>query len=119
MVSYKKLEISQDELWPTINILNEVCHGISINDFNKEIGSNYNTIYKLLKKLSHLMPHEKTNEKKIIININEDEARLIESCFTKTFKLIDEMEFQTRIGISTKEAKEIKEKIKSIYTEIT
>ncbi|HRD56229.1 MAG TPA: hypothetical protein PLC42_07535 [Parachlamydiaceae bacterium] len=34
----KIIETKWNELWPIVNILNEVCHGLHIENFEKEAG---------------------------------------------------------------------------------
>ncbi len=40
------IETNWNELWPIVNIMNEVCHGIKIHDMDQAIGYKYEIIVK-------------------------------------------------------------------------
>lgn len=40
----KKIKLSSGEFWLLLNILNEVCHGIEINNFESSIGAEKQTV---------------------------------------------------------------------------
>lgn len=107
----KEIKTKWNDLWPIINILNEVCHGIKINDFETEIGFNYNEIFSLLAKLEAYEVGEDMSEIQIILELNNIETEILKACFNESLKQIEQWEFSTRIGVSISEAQKIKEKL--------
>ena len=108
---WKIIETSWNELWPIANILNEVCHGININDTENDVGFKYETIFDLLRKLSTYEVEEAKSDIKTTIELSSLETEIITKCFNEVFKQIEEWEFQTRIGITKKEANDILNKL--------
>jgi hypothetical protein len=102
----KKITLKLEEIWPILNILNEVCHGIHISNFENSIGEKKETAIDLMNKISK--EEEQNNP---ILFLTDSELNILHNCFEKAFKEIDDWEFQTRIGISTLEARYIKEKL--------
>ncbi|MEI8365658.1 MAG: hypothetical protein WCF65_04485 [Parachlamydiaceae bacterium] len=107
----KIIETNWDELWPIVNILNEICHGIKIESFEKKIGSDYETIYILLKKISSYEVEETDSHFPIKIELSDFEKEIIIRSFRESLKQIEEWEYSTRIGISSTEANRIIEKL--------
>jgi hypothetical protein len=107
----KTKETNWNNLWPIANILNEVCNGIHINDVERKIGFKYENIHSLLRKISNYKAKEEDSENIEIIELDENEIKIINRCFDEVLKQIEEWEFSTRIGISIKEAIEIKNKL--------
>ena len=98
----KTVVLTDDEVWPLLNILNEICHGISVKNFEQTIGVNKNVVIFLMDRISQ---HK---NKTSYLTLNEKELNIIENCFNEVFRQIEEWEFQTRIGISVQEAIRIK-----------
>ena len=46
-----KIKLRSAEFWPLINILNEVCYGIKVSDFEKTIGVNKQTVIDFMNKI--------------------------------------------------------------------
>ena len=107
----KIVEVKWEEIWPVVNVLNEVCHGININSHESEIGFRYEEILKLLRTLSQLEDKNENYSNQIIIKLSDNEREIIKNSFEEVFKQIEEWEFQTRIGITIQEANEIKKKL--------
>lgn len=101
----KKLEMSWNELWPLGNILNEVCHGIKI-DIQSKIGSSYEDLYALLKKIKIYEVNEYEADIKKVIAFRDEEVLLLKRCLYEVALEIEEWEFQTRIGVTLDEIKE-------------
>lgn len=107
----KKIETNWNELWPIVNIINEVCHGIETNNIENEFGFKYEEIFAFLRKLVAYEMEEDKSEIQINIEFTDREIEIILMCFNAVLKQIEEWEFSTRIGISVKEAIKIKEKL--------
>ena len=101
----KKLEMSWNELWPLVNILNEVCHGIKI-DIQSKIGSSYEKVYTLLKKITTHEVNEYESDIKKRITFQDEEILILKRCLHEVAQVIEEWEFQTRIGVTLDEIKE-------------
>ena len=106
----KIIETCWNELWPLINVLNEICHGINISNLEQVVGFKYDTILALLTKLETYDVKEIDSDNKTILKLDESEKEIIKNCFRIIFKEIEEWEFSTRIGISTHEANALKNK---------
>jgi len=99
----KNIKLTSNEIWPLINILNELCYGISVNDFQENIGATKESVIQLMNKISQ---HE--SKTKISIDLSAFEICILKHVFEEVFKQIEDWEFQTRIGISKEEAQKIK-----------
>jgi hypothetical protein len=95
--------LTLDEIWPLLNILNEVCHGIRIGNFEEIIGVKKEDVVNLMDKIS-----KEENKEVSILILNDLELNALKRSFREVFNQIDEWEFQTRIGISRQEANIIK-----------
>lgn len=102
----EKTSLKSSESWILLNILNEVCYGIYISDFNKTIGVNKNSVIELLDKIL-LKEKEET-----IFDLSRSDLEILKRSFLEVFRQIDEWEFETRIGITIQEAKTIQDKLK-------
>ncbi|MGE0669376.1 MAG: hypothetical protein AB7H48_00380 [Parachlamydiales bacterium] len=102
----KIVGIKWDEIWPISNILNEVCHGFYVHNFENNIGAKKPIVVDLMDKIS-----EKENEDEIILFLNDIELNLLKKSFEEVLRQIEEWEFQTRIGVTIQEAKDIMKKI--------
>ncbi len=103
----KTIHLESSETWPLLNILNEVCYGIRVNNFENTIGVQKAKVVDLMDRISK----NETNDG-IIIDLNDSEVNILKRSFEEVFRQIDEWEFQTRIGISIPEAIKIIEKIR-------
>jgi hypothetical protein len=102
----KTIRLNSNEVWPLVNILNEVCSGIHIDNFEKCIGVKKEVVVELMDKV---MKEELKDEP--ILKLNDYEIEILERSFNEVFKQIEEWEFQTRIGIKIQEAQRIKNKL--------
>lgn len=100
-----------NDLWPIVNILNEICNGVQIKDLKKAIGFKYEEIMDLLRKISSYEVEEGNSENTQIIELSDNEIEIIKKCFDEILKYIEEWEFSTRIGVSIQEARDLKEKL--------
>ena len=96
--------MSWNELWPLVNILNEVCHGIKI-DIPSKINSSYEKVYELLKKITIYEVNEYEADIKKEITFKDEEILILKQCLHEVTIQIEEWEFQTRIGVSLDEIK--------------
>ncbi len=106
----KIIETNWDEIWPISNILNEVCNGFEIPNFEIALGFDYETIYALLRKLKNYRVNETEFLDPVILKLNEFEVEIIKVCYRAALKEIEEWEFPIRIGISIDEANTLKNK---------
>jgi hypothetical protein len=100
------IKLDPNEIWPLLNILNEVCHGISINNFENVIGAKKHAVIDLLEKISK---DEKKEDP--MLSLDRSELTILIKSFDAVFKQIGEWEFQTRIGIPIHEAIRLKNKL--------
>lgn len=103
----KQIKLNSNEFWPLLNILNEVCHGIKINNFENSIGSSKKIVEDFMDSIA-----KEENKNEVVLNLNHVELKVLKNSFEEIFRQIDEWEFQTRIGISIQEARKIQEKLK-------
>lgn len=97
-----------NDLWPIVNILNEICNGVQIE---QAIGFKYEEIMDLLRKISSYEVEEGNLENAQIIELSDNEIEIIKKSFNEILKHIEEWEFSTRIGVSIQEARDLKEKL--------
>jgi hypothetical protein len=102
----KQIKLSSNEFWPLLNILNEVCHGIKINNFENSIGAKKQTVVAFMDNIA-----KEEEKKEVLLNLNDSELTFLKKSFEEVFRQIEEWEFQTRIGISTQEARKIQDKL--------
>lgn len=102
-----EIKFKSDEFWILSDILNEVCHGIKVNNFEKTIGVNKQTAIDLMDRI-----WQEKDKDEINFTFNDSELSILRNSFAEVFRQIDEWEFQTRIGITIPEANKIKEKLK-------
>ena len=98
----KTIYLSWDNLWPLVNVLNEVCHGIYV-DIEKSTGYRYEKIYKLLEKLNSFEVDELTSCETSAIEFSNKEIAILIACLNVVAIEIEEWEFQTRIGVTLDE----------------
>jgi hypothetical protein len=92
---------------PLLNILNEACYGIKIKNFENSIQAKKQKVIDLLDRIS-----TEEGKSEVVLCLDDHESTILENSFEEVFRQIDELEFQTRIGISRQKAQEIKEKLK-------
>lgn len=105
------LETNWDELWPIVNVLNEVSQGLYIDDIEQEVGFKCEQILLLMHRIKSYQVKESELKNPFFISFNIDEKNIIKNCFQVVLKEIEEWEFSARIGISINEAKKIVDKI--------
>jgi predicted AAA+ superfamily ATPase len=110
-MNIKTIKLNENEIWPLLNVLNEVCHGIRVDNFKGTIGEKKEIVLALMDKIA-----EEENKEATTIDLNDSELKILEKSFEEVFKQIDEWEFQTRVGISIHEATQIKNKLKAEST---
>jgi hypothetical protein len=95
-----KINLKNDR--PIINVLGEICWGLSLNDFEKKIGVTEEVAEALLKRLLQ-------EEKLEIIEtlITDSELKIIKRALIVVEKEIEEWEFETRLGATLEEVKDI------------
>ncbi len=105
-LNQKCLDFSPNDVWPLLNILNEVCFGFFIDHFHKIIGDEKNNVIELMNRIAR-----EEGVEGLVFDLNKSELNVLKNSFDEVFRQIDKWEFQTRIGISVEEANKIKEKI--------
>jgi len=105
----KTIETTWDDFFFIVSILNEVCHGIDINDFEKEVGYTYDEIYALLKKINSFK--EQDEKQPIFIPLSSREIDIIKAAYKEVLKQIEEWEFQTRVGVTIPEVDQVVKKL--------
>jgi hypothetical protein len=101
-----KIKLTEEEFYALKNILNEICHGIKIHNFEKVIGEEKKVVVDFFDKI-----FEKDLENGDIITLDYDELLFLKKSFDEVFRQIDDWEFEMRIGISKNQAFIIKEKL--------
>ena len=99
----KEIKLNSNQIWPLLNILNEVCYGVFIEDFEFIIGTNKKNVIDLM-----VLIEKEENNEECLIYLNGLQLMIIDKSFDEIFKQIEEWEFQSRIGISREDAKKIK-----------
>ncbi|CCB90252.1 hypothetical protein [Simkania negevensis] len=103
-----------NEIWPIVNVLNEVCHGINIENISATIGADYNSIYALMKKIVAYESSEALSNIPISINLDDNELKILKNCFNEVQKQIQEWEFSTRIGVSAHDVEKILDRMTAL-----
>lgn len=98
----KQALLTYNEICIISNILNEVCHGILINNFENSIGTKKNNVKDLLFKIGNKINNIEDGEN-IILSIKDDELIHIRRSFKEVLKQIEEWEFSIRIGATIEE----------------
>lgn len=105
-MSARVIKLSLNEIIPLLNVLNEVCHGIHVVNFENAIGASRTAVVDFMDKISNI---EKKEE--FVLILDDFELKFVQKSFEEVFKHLEEWEFQTRIGVTIQEARAIKEKI--------
>ena len=105
-MTHNNFALNSDERILLINTLNEVCNGFRIDNFEKKIGAHKERVARLLARISDA--DEQGDGK---CEFSESDLEIINNSFNEVIKEIEEWEFQTRIGISRKEAFAIADRI--------
>jgi uncharacterized protein YlzI (FlbEa/FlbD family) len=109
----KTIKIEWGRLEPISNILNEVCNGLKIENFNKKIGfSREETRSLLVKIMKHEAPFTEW-QNPVTVDLDESEIQIIENSINEVLNQIDEWEFHTRIDAAIPEVKSILNYIKT------
>lgn len=101
----KEIKLDKDELWPILNILNQVSNGLKIINFEKVIGANFEIVCNLMDRISR-----EEHKESVILSLSALDVNIIKKSFEECLRQIDEWEFQTLIGISIPEAQLIQKK---------
>lgn len=102
----KEVILSIDEFYSLLSILNEVCHGIYLYNFESVVGVQKKIVVDWLNKN---LKREK--EETVILELDDIELNFLQKSFEEVLKQIEEWEFQTRVGITVHEANMLKKKI--------
>jgi hypothetical protein len=97
----KRIITSWGQLWPVVNILNEVANRIIEHDCEERIGCSYEKACSLLLKFSNLEPPETQEDRGNIpleIELDNTEIKIIQASFDEALRHIEDWEFQTLIG---------------------
>jgi len=117
-ITKKNIETKWSELRPLGNILNELCHGIYLEDIEKETGCKKEAIYTLLIKIAVCETNELKKEDILIIELDDFEIGIIKSCFLIVENEIEDRQYQARIGVSKEEANQILNKLNESFKEV-
>lgn len=107
-MNIKQIKLTSDEIWPLLNVLNEICNGLHINDFENSIGVEREIVVNLMDKIS-----QEESKQEAILALNDFELTILNKSFKEVFAQIEEWEFQTRVGVSIEEANRIRDKLES------
>ncbi|MGB7128512.1 MAG: hypothetical protein WBD50_05425 [Candidatus Rhabdochlamydia sp.] len=77
-MNIKQIKLNSNEFWPLLNILNEVCHGIKINNFENSIGAKKQTVVDFM---DNIAKEEKKNE--VILSLNDSELTFLKNSFNR------------------------------------
>jgi len=114
IMSKKIIALTQYEICVLINILNEVCNGFYIDNFEQKIGEREENVLKLMEKLKNAekkigerhgealdLIGMRTNKKESTcceLEYTEHEMLIFRDSFKEVIKEIEEWEFHTRLG---------------------
>ncbi len=101
----KLFRLIEEDVWPLLNVLNEICHGIHIDDFEKCIGSKKEIVVELMDSIA-----KDENKGDVVLCLSDLEVNIVINSFKCVFKEIEEWEFQTRLGVSRQKAVHIEKK---------
>ena len=102
----KIISLTSNEIWPLLNVLNEVCNGISIENFEERMGSKKEDVISLMNRIA-----EEEQKEESLISLSKIDIEILKKSFELLFKYIDEWEFETRVGISVEDANSLKNKL--------
>lgn len=102
IMSKKIVKLIQEENWTLVNILNEVLHGLRVNNFEQKIGDTKENALQLMEKLK-----SEKNNASFELEYPEQEILIFRNSFKEVLRQIEEWEFQTRIGITIPEVQAI------------
>ncbi len=100
------IKLESQEVWPLTNVLNEVCHGLRVRDFERTIGASQQTVSSLLDRIM-----ECENDNGIDIDLSELEIKIIKLSIIEVFRQIDDWEFKIRVGVQREKIAQIGKKI--------
>ena len=109
------LKLSLDEVWPLSNILNEVCNGFRVRDFEKRISVKESMAEGLLRRIGDLLrsvPNEEYSKVRTI-ELEPWEIEVILNAMKEVYKQIDDWEFGIRLGIEIPEMQAIERKLRA------
>lgn len=95
-----KINLEKDR--PIINLLGEICWGFRVDNFEEKIGARKEIAETLLRRL---LDEEK--QRKLETTLNTSEVEIIKNALFQVEKEIEEWEFETRMGTTLEEVKEI------------
>lgn len=98
----RKKRLIFNEAWPLLNILNEITHGIYINNFDEVIGAKKEFVEALL---DRFLMDERDGLKEVFLN--NEEVEIFKKALHAVENTLEEWEFQTRIGVTHEESKKI------------
>lgn len=80
-MNVKSIKLNSNDIWPLLNVLNEVCHGIRVHDFESTIGSNKHNVVELINKIA-----QEENKDVAIFNFSNLEIQILEKSFAEVFR---------------------------------
>ncbi len=106
-MSTNKININSNEFYIILAVLNEVCHGLRISNFEKTIGAAEQTVIAFMDGLKAKGLSEE------VLLLKDSEVQILKNSFKEVFRQLEEFEFETRIGFSIEEAQKIESKLVS------
>ncbi|MBS0584962.1 MAG: hypothetical protein JSR76_01510 [Verrucomicrobia bacterium] len=98
------IQLDMPEIWLMMNIMNEVCYGIPMENFEKTVGNEQSAV----DLLNRIIKEENDGG---LFTFNDTELQILRNSFHAVCKEIDDWEFPIRVGILKEEARAIWEKI--------
>ena len=105
------IQFSGHELLALNNALSEVCHGLKILEFKTQIGVSRERTEKLLGFVHEMSENVTRDRTKVVekkLELSKDDLIILENSLAEVLEVIEEWEFQTRIGVEIKEAEDLK-----------
>jgi hypothetical protein len=111
LIFKKNIKIKWSDLQLLGNVLNEVCHGIYLENIENETGFKKDSIFALLIKIAVSEPIESEKEKMLIIELENFEIEILKRCFPIVERELKGEEFQKRIGLQKEQTYQILNKL--------
>ncbi len=113
---HASLSLSHDELATISQALNEVCHGLRVDDFPSKMGSDESEVDRLLDEIIPTYYRMKQSRSRhVVVRLSARELRAIIGALREVCREIDEIEFATRMGVKRSEVDQILKEMVPIY----
>lgn len=109
-----KFNLSNRQIRILNQVLNEVCNGIPLQNFELSIGAQREAAEQLLRRLLAIyrqQDNDLAEEDILTIPLNTAEISIIKNSINILMKYFDESDFDTRVGCNKNEAIVIKENL--------